>query len=164
MDSAKEARSALNDSQRNLDSRVKAVWRRTQGRHVSAGILAFCRWGIPMFLIGMAIDWLAHLPAPGRVAILVILLGVSLCKAWRAGWRHVRLFNPVRTALQIEEHHGELESLLVAAIQFRAAESAHGTRKRRRLCALRRSLGFKCCAARQLPRWFLPPRLAFLLC
>ena len=129
----------MNDSQRNLDSRVKAVWSRTQSRHVSAGILAFCRWAIPMFLIGMAIDWLAHLPAPGRVAILVILLGVSLCKAWRAGWRHVRLFNPVRTALQIEEHHGELESLLVAAIQFRAAESAHGTSEALREVTFRRA-------------------------
>jgi hypothetical protein len=66
-------------------------------------------------------------------------LGVSLCKAWRAGWRYVRVFNPVRAALQIEEHHGGLESLLVAAVQFRAAGPPHRTSESLREVTFRRA-------------------------
>ncbi len=102
-----------------LDSRIRAVWSRGQTLHLVAGLLAFCRWAIPLFLSGMWIDWMAYMPIPGRVAILIVLLAVSFYRAWRCGWRHLRPFNAVRTALQIETHHGNLQSLLVSAIQFR---------------------------------------------
>ncbi len=107
-----------NRQQGNLDARLKTVWRRGQTLHVTAGMLAFCRWGVILFLIGMAIDWMTNLPTPGRVGIVVTLLVVSIYKAWSCGWRHARAFNARHTALQIEEHHGGLESLLVAAVQF----------------------------------------------
>ena len=102
-----------------LDSRIRAVWSRGQTLHLVAGLLAFCRWAIPLFLSGMWIDWMAYMPTPGRVAILFVLLTVSFHRAWRCGWQHLRPFNAVRTALQLETHHGNLQSLLVSAIQFR---------------------------------------------
>ena len=34
-----------------LDSRIRTVWRRGQTLHLVAGLLAFCRWAIPLFLI-----------------------------------------------------------------------------------------------------------------
>jgi len=101
-----------------LGSGLRAVWSRTQRRHLFAGLLALCRWGIPLFLAGMAIDWLAYLPTAGRVVILLVLVCVSLYQAWRHGWRHIRGFEPTRTALEVEDHLGELESLLVTAVQF----------------------------------------------
>ncbi|MDA0839843.1 MAG: hypothetical protein O2857_18920 [Planctomycetota bacterium] len=109
-----------------LDSRLRAVWRRGQTLHVTSGMLAFCRWGILLFLIGMAADWMTYLPAPGRIGILVTLLAVSVYKAWSCGWRHAGTFNATNTALQIEEHHGGLESLLVTAVQFRDARPGSG--------------------------------------
>jgi len=75
-------------SQNQLDSRLRTVWRRGQTLHVTAGMLAFYRWGILLFLIGMAIDWMTHMPAPGRIGILVTLLAVSVYKAWNCGWRY----------------------------------------------------------------------------
>ena len=114
-------------TQNQLDSRLRTVWRRGQTLHVTAGMLAFYRWGILLFLIGMAIDWMTHMPAPGRIGILVTLLAVSVYKAWNCGWRYARTFNAANTALQIEEHHGGLESLLAAAVQFREARQPSGT-------------------------------------
>ena len=70
-----------------LDPCLRAVWRRTQRKHISAGFLAAFRWGIPLFLLGMAIDRLTYLPTAGRAVILAVLAGVSLYKAWRHGWR-----------------------------------------------------------------------------
>ena len=102
-----------------LEPCLRAVWRRTQRKHLSAGFLAIFRWGIPLFLLGMAIDRLTYLPTAGRTVILAILVGVSLYKAWRNGWRHLRPFNATRAALEVEEQHGGLESLLVTAVQVR---------------------------------------------
>ena len=110
----------------SLFSRLTAVWRRGQTLHLTAGALACCRWIVPLFLAAVAIDWLTDLPAPGRVVILVALLGVSLYKAWRGGWRHAGAFNAAHTALRIEQHVGGLESLLVTAVQFQQAGAPRG--------------------------------------
>jgi hypothetical protein len=107
-----------------LNTRLKAVWRRGQVLHRTAGLLAFFRWGLLLFLIGMAVDWLLGLPASGRVVILAALLAVAFYKAWCCGWRHLRRFNASRTALQVESRFSGLESLLISAVQFR--ESAAG--------------------------------------
>jgi len=59
--------------------------------------------------------------------ILLILVGLSFYQAWRHGWRHLRLFDSTRTALEIEKQQGGLESLLVTAVQLGASESPTGT-------------------------------------
>ena len=60
-----------------LDSRIRAAWYRSQMLHVFAGMLAFFSCAIPLFLLGMFIDWMTYMPATGRVAILVVILGVA---------------------------------------------------------------------------------------
>ncbi|MBT8044201.1 MAG: hypothetical protein KJO79_04550, partial [Verrucomicrobiae bacterium] len=112
-----------------LEPCLRAVWQRTQRKHISAGLLALCRWAIPLFLLGMTIDWLSYMPTAGRAVILAVIVGVSLYQAWRHGWRQIRRFNATRTALQVEQQHGGLESLLVTAVQFRESKMAHGTSK-----------------------------------
>lgn len=101
-----------------LNAVMRSVWGRGQTLHLIAGAMAFLYWMIPLFLFGMLIDWLTEMPTAGRVVILATLLLVSLQRAWSRGWRHLRLFNPVHTALLIESHHDDLKSLLVSAIQL----------------------------------------------
>ena len=115
-----------NRQNEQLLSHLKAVWRRRQTQHLTAGVLAFCQWVMPLFLVAVTIDWLTRLPAPVRVVILAILVVVSLYKAWCCGWRHARAFNATHTALQVEEHYGGLESLLVTAVQFGHAGPPRG--------------------------------------
>ena len=116
-----------NQSLENLDSRVKSVWQRSQRLHVTAGLLSFCRWGIMMFVAAVLLDWLIDLPAPARVALLLVILAVALYQAWCSGWRNVRRFNAARAAMQMEDHHGGFESLLVTAVEFRQSKMAPGT-------------------------------------
>jgi hypothetical protein len=129
MDPAKKTRPAMTNATQEsaLESCVRAVWRRAQRKHFSAGLLAMCRWIVPLFLVGMAIDWFAHLPSAGRAVVLLILVVVSFIKAWKRGWRHLRRFDATRTALQIEKQHGGLESLLVTAVQFGKSKPPSGT-------------------------------------
>ena len=110
-----------------LKSRLLAVWRRNQRRNFCAGLLALCRWGIPLFLAGMVIDWLTYLPTAGRATVLLVLVWVSFYQAWRHGWRHLRGFEPTRTALEIEDQLGGLESLLVTAVQFGKSKPTPGS-------------------------------------
>ena len=73
-----------------LEPSLRAVWNRTQRKRFFAGLLALCRWAIPLFLVGMTLDWLAYLPTPGRLAVLIVLVSCSLFQAWRQGWRYLR--------------------------------------------------------------------------
>ncbi|MGB0766769.1 MAG: hypothetical protein ACPGYV_03560 [Phycisphaeraceae bacterium] len=120
-----------------LDARIRSVWIRGQILHLLAGSFALLRWMVPLFLVGVWIDWLTYTPAAGRVVILLIVLGVPLYRAWRCGWRYVRPFDAVRTALEIEAKHGELSSLLISAIQLRHQPPTMGsTALRDRTCEL----------------------------
>lgn len=109
-----------------LHSSVHAVWQRSQKLHLMAGLLSFCRWGTGLFLVAILIDTLLHLPPAGRFVLLLVWVVVTFTKAWRQGWSKCERFNPVHTALQVEEHFGNLNSLLVTAIQFREQEKAKG--------------------------------------
>lgn len=114
-------------TEQTLNTRMRAVWRRTQLRNVTAGTLAFLRWAIPLFLAGIVIDRLLYLPAVARGAIFAVLIGVALYKAWRCGWQWLRTFNPTHVALNIEEQQGGFDSLLVTATQLREKGAALGT-------------------------------------
>lgn len=110
-----------------LESCVQAVWRRTQRKHLVSGLLAMCRWGIPLFFLGMLIDRYAYLPPAGRAAILLILLATSLHQAWKQGWHKLRSFDPTRTAMAIEEQETGLDSLLTTGIELAKSGPPAGT-------------------------------------
>jgi len=138
MDRSQEVRPTVieNSHEVNLRSCLTAVWRRSQTLHIVAGTLAFCRWAMPLFLVGFAIDWLLDLPATVRGAILVALIVVSVVTAWQGGWRDAGTFDALRTALRIEKHLGGLQSLLVTAVQFQDGGTPTGTSEA--LCNLTR--------------------------
>ena len=69
----------------SLELQLRAVWQRLQRGHFFAGLLALCRWGVPILLLGIALDWLFDFPTVIRVGILAALLGFSLVQAWRQG-------------------------------------------------------------------------------
>jgi hypothetical protein len=109
-----------------LGALLKVVWRRQQLLHQTGGLLAFCRWGLLVFLLGLAADWLLGLPSTGRFMILGMLFGAAIFGSWRAGWNQLRRFDASRAALQVEKQHGALESLLVTAVQLGEPGSALG--------------------------------------
>lgn len=111
----------------SLGSRVHSVWRRTQRNHLAAGLLNFLRWGVPLFLSAMTLDWLVDLPPLARLVLLLLVVGLPLIRAWKSSWHLLKRYDPARTALAIEEKEGGLESLLATAIELEKNGPTPGT-------------------------------------
>jgi hypothetical protein len=111
----------------NLHTKLRSVWQREQWLHRLGGVLALGRWLIALLLVSILVDWLVDLPGGARGAVSLTLLVFALHKAWRLAWRHLKSFDPAHTALQVEEHFGGLQSLLVTAVQFSAKPDRGGS-------------------------------------
>lgn len=111
----------------SLGARVRTVWQRRQRNHLGDGFLTLVRWGIPLFLAGMTIDWLADLPAFGRLVLLAVIIALPVFKAWTKAWHKLGTFNASRTAITIEEKEGGLESLLATAVELEENGPTPGT-------------------------------------
>lgn len=110
-----------------LDHCLRAVWKRRQRKHLLAGMLAFARWFVPLFLVLIVIDRFAFLPDWSRGVIAVVLLAVAGRQGWRHGWSRLQAFDATRTAKEIEEAQGGMDSMLVTAVQFQASGVSPGT-------------------------------------
>ena len=130
MDFTEEIRPALMNMIKpaKLKSRLRKVHRREQGLNLTTGLLSLCNWIAILFLVGFAIDWLIRLPAFVRMIILVPLLVFPIVVAWRSGWRMFKpWFSSPRTALKVEGHYQNLESLLVSGVQLSDSAAVSGT-------------------------------------
>ncbi|MBT5475530.1 MAG: hypothetical protein HOK43_01550, partial [Chloroflexi bacterium] len=111
-----------------LASRLRRVHRREQGMNLTMGLLSLCNWMAILFFVGFAIDWFIRLPVFVRIIILVPLLVFPIIKAWRCGWRLFKpWFSSQRTALKVEDHYQNLESLLVSGVQLSGTKAVSGT-------------------------------------
>ena len=111
-----------------LKSRLRRVHRREQGLNLTMGVLLLCNWIAILFLVVFAIDWLIRLPMFVRMIILVPLLVFPVVKAWRSGWRFFNFcFSSPRTALKVEDHYQNYESLLVSGMELSAPGAVSGT-------------------------------------
>ncbi len=113
--------------QNYLDHCLRAVWKRTQQKHLSSGLLAFVRWFVPLFFVAVIIDRFAYLPGWLRAVVAIALLAVALVKAWRNGWSAMRGFDANSTAQTVELSQGGMDSLLVTGLQFRQSGATPGT-------------------------------------
>jgi hypothetical protein len=111
-----------------LKSRLRKVHRREQGLNLTMGLLLLCNWIALLFLVVFAIDWLIRLPALVRMIVLVPLVVFPIVVAWRSGWRFFKpWFSFPRTALKVEGHYQNFESLLVSGVQLSGAKAVSGT-------------------------------------
>ena len=130
MDSTEEIRPTLIKMivPAKLASRLRRVHRREQGMNLTMGLLSLCNWMAILFFVGFTIDWFIRLPVFCRIIILVPLLVFPIIKAWRCGWRLFKpWFSSQRTALKVEDHYQNLESLLVSGVQLSGTKAVSGT-------------------------------------
>ena len=118
----------MSDSNNNTVNRcLIAVWQRSQRKHAIAGLLAFARWFVPLFVAVIIIDRYAYFPGWIRALVAIALLVVAIRQALRYGWSKLQAFHATRIAKQVEKANGGMDSLLVTAVEFEERGAAPGT-------------------------------------
>ncbi|HEY3320262.1 MAG TPA: DUF4175 family protein [Planctomycetota bacterium] len=101
-----------------IDLKLRGAWARERSL---AHVRGFCALGVCLLLglpVYVLLDWMLSLPWPGRIAMLSLVGLGGIATLWRQWWRHLRRFDPVRVALQVERHHPELLSRLISYVQL----------------------------------------------
>lgn len=80
------------------------------------GYILVCIVGL--ILADLLIDWQFLLPGYGRLALLLINIGILGWVFYKQWLRYLKRYDPFRIALQVEEKHPELKSALVSYIQL----------------------------------------------
>lgn len=101
-----------------VERKLRKAWRKERRYYHGDGIAHLLVWLLALILLDLLIDWLFLLPGAGRLLLLginIVALGWVL---WHYWLRHLRPYDPVRVALQVERRHPELQSMLVSFVQL----------------------------------------------
>jgi hypothetical protein len=112
-----------------VEAKLRRAWRKERRFHHGDGLAHFVVWLLALVLVDLLVDWLFLLPGSGRVILLVVNVAALGWVLWHYWLRHLRRYDPVRVALQVERRHPELESLLVSYVQLggESAGAAHAS-------------------------------------
>lgn len=102
----------------SVERKLRLAWKRERRFHATRGICHLLLWAAGLGLADFFVDWYFLLPGYGRMALLVLNIATLAVVFYRAWWRHLEAYDPVRIALQVERRHPDLKSLLVSYIQF----------------------------------------------
>jgi len=101
-----------------VERKLRRAWRKERRFHHSQGLAHALMWVVTMVLVDLLIDWLFLVPGTGRLALLAANL-LTLGWVFHHHWlRHLKPYDPVVVALQVERQHPELESVLVSFVQL----------------------------------------------
>lgn len=103
----------------DIQRRLRNAWGKERRFVHTRGLCSLLLWALALLGVDLLIDWLFLIPGLARVALLAANLGVLAWVAWRNWVLHLRRFDPVRVALQVERRHPELHNLLVSFVQLR---------------------------------------------
>jgi hypothetical protein len=105
-----------------IEAKLKDAWRQERRFIHLRGLARFVIWLLAMILVDLVIDWglifRSRLPGEMRYFLLMVNAAVLLWVLWREWWRHLRPFDPVVVALEVEREHPELASVLVSYTQM----------------------------------------------
>jgi hypothetical protein len=118
----------MNSDTQIIDRKLRQAWRRQRRYFHLRGLVQVLIWGITLVAVDFFVDWLLlfrmRWPVFWRVPLLAFNAVVLLRVLYHEWLRHLKRFDDVRVALQLEGKHPELASLLVSYVQLRDADSA----------------------------------------
>ena len=105
-----------------IEEKLFEAWRQERKFYDFRGAARFLIWLVALLVVDLLIDWQIFFrerwETPGILLLLVnlIVLGWVLWKEWL---RYRKPFDPVRVALEVENKHPQLRSVLVSYSQFK---------------------------------------------
>jgi hypothetical protein len=106
-------------SRSSIERKLRAAWHKERRYIHFRGVCHLLLWLVAFIFIDFFVDWLFRIPGTGRVALVGMNVVVLAVVAWHYWLRHLRRYDPVRVALQVEKRHPGLSSLLVSYVQLR---------------------------------------------
>ena len=105
-----------------IDEKLLEAWKQEQRFFHLRGLARFLIWLVAMVLVDFVIDWQiffrSRWEAPG-VLLLILNLAILGWVLWREWLRHLKPFDSLRVALEVEKKHPELRSVLVSFTQLK---------------------------------------------
>src|SRR5579862_288458 len=102
----------------SLDDKLYYAWKKERSLVHTRGLCTTLSCLFPLLLLYGLLDWMLNLPWSGRIVLISIIAAFTGLVVARLWWRHLRPYNPVRVALQVERCHPSLSSLLISYVQF----------------------------------------------
>ena len=105
-----------------IEEKLFEAWREERKFYDFRGAARFLIWLVALLVVDFLIDWQIFFrerwETPGILLLVVnvVVLGWVLWKEWL---RHRKPFDPIRVALEVENKHPELRSVLVSYSQFK---------------------------------------------
>ncbi len=121
-----------------VESKLHKAWRKERRYVHLRGLCHLLVWTIALIAVDFVVDKYFDLPAFGRRLLVALNLAVLLWVGWHYWFRHLRRYDAVRVALQVEGRHGELQSLLVSYVQLQSGANGNNLASPRLVDAMRR--------------------------
>lgn len=104
----------------DVEGKLHRAWRKERRFYHIRGLSHTLVWLVALILLDFLVDWLFKAPGWGRVVLLAVnvaAVAYVVRKHWLA---HLRPYDAVRVALEVESRRPELKSLLVSYVQIPA--------------------------------------------
>ncbi|MBM4042712.1 MAG: hypothetical protein FJ290_29850, partial [Planctomycetes bacterium] len=102
-----------------VEEKLHRAWRKERHFQHTRGLCYLILWALALILLDFAVDFLFRIPGYWRWVLAAVNIGALGWVLYHHWFRYLRHYDPVRTALQVERRHPELQSLLVSFVQFR---------------------------------------------
>lgn len=108
--------------EQGIEGKLFDAWRQERKFYDFRGAARFLIWLVALLVVDLLIDWQIFFrerwETPGILLLFanIVILGWVLWKEWL---RHRKPFDPVRVALEVENKHPQLRSILVSYSQFK---------------------------------------------
>ena len=113
-----------------IDQKLVQLWRQERRYYHVRGAARFLLWLIAMLFVDFLIDWgiLHRVNSNPKLGLLLLIVNVVVLGyvLWNEWLKHLKPFDPVIVALEVETRHPELASVLVSYTQFKEGDGGHG--------------------------------------
>lgn len=113
-----------------INQKLVQLWRQERRFYHVRGAARFLLWLIAMLFVDFLVDWgiLYQVNSNLKLGLLLLIInGVVLAYVlWNEWLKHLKPFDPVIVALEVETRHPELASVLVSYTQFEEGDIDHG--------------------------------------
>ena len=107
----------------SIEDKLRQAHREERKWYNIRGASRLILWLIALLAVDFLIDWglfaKTQMSGATGLSLLLVNIGILGWVGWREWWRHLRSYDALTTALEVEKRHPGLSSLLVSYMQLK---------------------------------------------